>query len=709
MPIPRSPRALFLLPACALLAGAATGLAPAQAHAKLPGWGIDGTPGVTDDWCWGLGRTAYVGDFNGDGLDDLLCHNSDNGRRRIDYADDAYSGFWGTDWDSLANSSASNDWCEAAGEELFVGDFNGDGRDDLMCRVKRGYTNAGRKQIDFADAYGRLEGADFDTLDFPTAAQTWCTNAGEEVHVGDFNGDAKDDLLCFVNRGYANAGRKRIDFANSSGSFFGTEFNSQDYASAAQTWCTNAGESLHVGDFNGDAKDDLLCFVNRGYTNAGRRRIDFANSAGTFYGTEFNSQDHGGATQAWCTAYGDEVHVASVNGDAKDDLLCANGANGYVHVDHANSAGTFFGSNGDTHSENWCTNGGERFHTGDFDGDGKDDVLCHDDTTGYRGLRYANDAGDFHSICSDDSSMGDGLLPDLPVHFTVLPDPNDARVPGRSTHMPAGNSTHTNPLDGSAINSDPTEYFEVEVDLMNELTQYYIPDLGWSYPYTCWGSDCIGYEYDSHILHDEIGFTTCSELMNYGETPTLDYAANCYDLKPASEEECFPNACDGQFEDQDNGWMYGYACAIRSCEDERLRKPHALNVIVTDRCSWDFLTPGGINDDECGLSLSFGFNDEDFFTGWDYDRMLRYDGHGGRPRSGARGLEPHELGHVLGLGHTYECDQKSNAMHKDPEGGCASNGQVWRDDGYSTDIANVNQVHTMISDARERVIAWSCN
>jgi hypothetical protein len=397
-------------------------LAPAAAEAAwLPGWGSgDGTPGVDDSWCYGANNTLYVGDFDGNGRSDVLCHNSSTGQRRIDFQYPAYRGLWGTNWDSNTDGGAVDDWCSESGEVVHIGDFNADGRDDLLCRVRGGYTNAGRKQIDFADSVGHFDGSDFDTLDYPGAAQTWCTTSGESVFVGDFNGDGKDDLMCRVGTGYTNAGRKRVDYANGSGTFYGTEWDTLGNGSVEQSWCTASGESVRVGDFTGDGKDDLLCHVALGYTNAGRRTVDFAGSGTTlFAGTDWSSADGGGAAASWCATTGDVLAIADVNNDGREDLVCVNKVDGgYAsRVDHANVTGTFYGTNGQAHEEDWCLDSDENVHVGDFDGDGYGDTLCHDDTTGYRGIRYASLAGDFHSICSEDSVVGgrrfNGHLPFL--------------------------------------------------------------------------------------------------------------------------------------------------------------------------------------------------------------------------------------------------------------------------------------------------------
>ena len=76
-----------------------------------------------DNFCLD-GETPLVGDFNGDGRDDIVTFKQDTGH--VFVALSTKFGFWGDGWLWKYN------FCYE-GDTPLVGDFNGDGRDDIAC------------------------------------------------------------------------------------------------------------------------------------------------------------------------------------------------------------------------------------------------------------------------------------------------------------------------------------------------------------------------------------------------------------------------------------------------------------------------------------------------------------------------------------------------------------------------------------------------
>jgi hypothetical protein len=185
-------------------------------------------------WCsWGgLATSAghYVGDFNGDGKDDFLNFNSVGGLEVVTSA--GLSGFtalqpWG-DWG-------------ADGADIRIGDFNGDGKSDILW-VDKTNKFANDATPDVPGLQVKLStGSNFGSAKLWSGWGGLTTSRG--FYVGDFNGDGKDDFLNLTSDGHL-----QVVISNGSG------FNALvDWG----TWDVD-GADLRIGDFNGDGKADLL-------------------------------------------------------------------------------------------------------------------------------------------------------------------------------------------------------------------------------------------------------------------------------------------------------------------------------------------------------------------------------------------------------------------------------------------------------------------
>ena len=234
-------------------------------------------------WCNHAGSELYVGDFNGDGRTDMLCHDS-AGKKWIALANSAGQ-FTGNSWYRAMG------WCNHAGSQLHIGDFNGDGKADMLCHDTRN----GYKWVALANSAGQFTGTSWQK------AMGWCNHAGSELYVGDFNGDGRTDMLC-----HDSAGKKWIALATSAGQFTGTFWEN------AMGWCNHAGSKLFTGDFNRDGRTDMLCHDTRN----GYKWVALATCEGRFTRTTWEK------AMGWCYHAGSELHVGDFNGDGRTDILC---------------------------------------------------------------------------------------------------------------------------------------------------------------------------------------------------------------------------------------------------------------------------------------------------------------------------------------------------------------------------------------------------
>jgi FG-GAP-like repeat/Abnormal spindle-like microcephaly-assoc'd, ASPM-SPD-2-Hydin/FG-GAP repeat len=243
------------------------------------------------DFATGVGPVAVaVGDFNGDGLTDVVTANSTANTVSVllGHGDGTFA-------------PHSDYAVEGAPIGIVVGDFNGDGKLDIA--TISGFDNAVVSVL-----IGLGDGT------FKPYVTTTAGTQGGSIAVGDFNGDGKLDVAVSDN----SIG---VDIMLGKGD--GTFQAPVGYATAADP------RMVVVADFNGDGKLDLAT------TNAESETISvlLGNGNGTFQAHKDNST----AKAASCIS----LAVGDLLNDGRQDIVAGCQALGLLGVLLSNGDGTF--------------------------------------------------------------------------------------------------------------------------------------------------------------------------------------------------------------------------------------------------------------------------------------------------------------------------------------------------------------------------------
>jgi hypothetical protein len=300
------------------------------------------------------------GDFNGDGIADLATANFDSGNVTVLLG----NGSGGFDPASISPSTMGANPIAVA-----VGDFNGDGNQDLAVANLGGGVTV---------LLGNGSGGFTVSTGSPFAAGM----EPEAVAVGDFNGDGIQDLA-IANSGSSNL---TVLLGNGSGGFA---------AATGSPFAVGAhADSVAVGDFNGDGIQDLA--VANGLDNSAT--VLLGNGSGGF-ATASGSPFAAGT-------YPLSVAVGDFNGDGIQDLAVASQSSGNVTVLLGNGSGGFAPAPGSPFAVQG--NPGS-VAVGDFNGDGIQDLATANQNADTLTVLLGNGSGGFSAI--PDSPLAAGTLP----------------------------------------------------------------------------------------------------------------------------------------------------------------------------------------------------------------------------------------------------------------------------------------------------------
>jgi hypothetical protein len=303
------------------------------------GWRWQSGSGSGSIGWWNIDQNAdrfLVGDFDGDGRDDLLSIKNPWVHMHS-YTGSGWQFMWGT------NSGAIHWWWLNAADKYVVADFDGDGRDELLA-IKDPWAHLMKFT---GSGWQYMWGTGGGWIGW------WNMDLADKFVGADLNGDGSAELLSIKDpwhhvHQFTGSGWNWLGGSNSG---------------SIGWWNIDPADQYAAGDVDGDGREDLLSFkppwhhVHR--FNAG--------SWQWMTGTGSNVISY------WNMSATDRHVPLDMDGDGAAELMHFKAP--WTHLNNYASGWQWFWGMGIGRFALWNMSLSDRYLAGDFDGNGRDDIL----------------------------------------------------------------------------------------------------------------------------------------------------------------------------------------------------------------------------------------------------------------------------------------------------------------------------------------------
>ncbi|WP_327174376.1 FG-GAP-like repeat-containing protein [Streptomyces sp. NBC_01335] len=288
-------------------------------------------------------------------------------------------------------TTEGNYWAEHM--KYVTGDFNGDGTGDVAAFY--GYDDG---KVSLFTWLGKGDGR------FGTRLTSWTADPGNwtfdaiTAEAGDFDGDGRDDIAAWYD--YSNGDDKLFTFLARTDGGFGSPFSS--FARTAADGWEVGRMKFATGDYDGDGRDDLG--VLYGYASGTVTLMSFTGGPGGGFAEPVRGWE---STTGWTFSRA-TVHSGDFDGDGRDSIA--------AWYDYADGHDALIGFDLDTEGRfghrrellnrpaGWYERSRMKIVTGDYNGDGRDDLAT---VYGYTDLRSGTVKTITFTAQSDGTLAGD--------------------------------------------------------------------------------------------------------------------------------------------------------------------------------------------------------------------------------------------------------------------------------------------------------------